>query len=225
VRRAAAGTDPLALPTSVAVASAEPSVVEQNSVLAFAYALALASRRADRVSVLDWGGGLGAHFVLARALLPAEVEIEYHCKEVPLVCAQGREALPEVRFHDDESCLESRYDLVLASSSLQYSERWAPVLERLAAATAGYLLVTRVPVTLHGPSFVTLQRGHAYGLGTEYLSWVFDRGELVATAERSGVRQLREFLIGYDPTVHGAPARVHTRGFLFRGLAAGTAMQ
>jgi putative methyltransferase (TIGR04325 family) len=216
LRAAVAGPGPLAIPTSVAVRDPEPGVREQGSILAFGYALALASRGTDRVSVLDWGGGLGYHWLLSRALLPEEVEVDYHCKELPSLCAEGRVTLPEVEFHDDDSCLERRYDLVLASSSLQYAEDWAHLLGRLATASRGYLLVNRVPVTAGGPSFVTLQRGHAQGLATEYLSWVLDPAELVETAQRSGLRLVRELLVGYRPPVHGAPEPVDTRGYLFR---------
>jgi putative methyltransferase (TIGR04325 family) len=225
LRRAVAGPGPLAMPTSVAVLDFEPSVREQSSILAFAYALALAAGGSNRVSVLDWGGGLGFFSLLARALLPDGVELDYHCKEVPLLCAAGREELPEVHWHEDEGCLERTYDLVLASSSLQYSRRWTEVLERLAAATAGHLLVTRVPVTGSGPSFVTLQRGRRYGLRTEYLSWVLARDELIAAAGRGGVQLVRELLVGYRPRVHRAPSPVDTRGFLFRALAERPAMQ
>ena len=216
LRHAVAGAEPIAMPTSVAVRESQPDVREQGSTLAFGYALALASRGSDRVSVLDWGGGLGFHSLIARALLPAEAAIDYHCKEVAGLCEVGRELVPEVTFHEDESCLERRYDLVLASSSLQYSQDWARVLERLAAAASRYLLVNRVPVAGAHPSFVTLQRGHPYGLGTEYRSWVFNPDELVATAERAGAELVRELLVGYRPYVHGAPAPVETRGFLFR---------
>ena len=74
--------------------------------------------------MLDWGGGLGYYYFLARALLPDGVELDYHCKDMPLICEYGRQALPEITFWDDERCLEHDYDLVLASSSLQYSEAW-----------------------------------------------------------------------------------------------------
>jgi hypothetical protein len=39
-----------------------------------------------------------------------------------------------VDFREDESCLERTYDLVVASSSLQYAEDWRGLLDRIAAA-------------------------------------------------------------------------------------------
>ena len=125
--------------------------------VSFAYVLAREARGRDRVSVLDWGGGLGHYAVVARSVLP-EVELDWHCRDVPSVARAGASVSPDVTFHTDDTCLERRYDLVLASSSLQYEPDWRRLLRRLGAATSGVMLVTRLPVTLEAPSFVILQR-------------------------------------------------------------------
>ena len=217
---AIAGPGPIGLPTSAAFRDAVPNVKDQNIVLGYAYALALASRCRDTVSILDWGGGAGLFYLLGRALLPDEVAIDYHCKDLPAVCAYGREALPNARFHDDDSCLDRRYDLVVASSSLQYSERWQDVLGRLAGAAESYLYLARVPVVLQSRSFVVLQRAYRYGFETEFLSWVFKRDELLGAASGSGLELVREFVFGERSDVRGAPEQDETRGFLFRSAAA-----
>ena len=215
-RKLLEGTDPIAVATSAAFPVGPPRIEHQNQVLAFAYALALASRTTDSITVLDWGGGLGFFYFLSRALLPLDVGIEYHCKEMPDICSYGRDALPEIRFHDDDSCLDRTYDLVLASSSLQYSEDWVHVLQGLAGAAHRYLFLTRVPVIFSHPSFVVLQRTYAHAFKTEYLSWVFNRGELLEHAQRCGLQLVREFLLGDKPPVVGAPEQDETRGFLFQ---------
>src|SRR5205823_3014272 len=124
----------------------------QQTVLAFGYALALAARGKTRVSLLDWGGGPGHYAVLARALLPG-AELDYHSRDLPQLVALGRELLPGDSFHADDSCLTRRYDLVAASSSIQYAQDWRTTLAGLAGATGGYLYVTRVPIALTAPSF------------------------------------------------------------------------
>jgi hypothetical protein len=58
------------------------------------------------------------------------------------------------------------------------------------------------------------QRVPAYG--TEYLGWVLNRDELLAAAERTGLRLVREFLLDYRPDVVGAPEQDETRAYLFR---------
>ena len=59
----------------------------QNTVLAFGYALAHAARGTNGVSVLDWGGRRHYH-ELGRRLLDG-VAFDYHCRELPAVCAAG----------------------------------------------------------------------------------------------------------------------------------------
>jgi putative methyltransferase (TIGR04325 family) len=191
-----------------------------NAIMIFAYAAALAARQVNRMSMLDWGGGIGQYYWLARALLP-EVEIEYHCKDVPKFVEYGSRTLPEQHFHADNGCLNRTYDLVLASSSLQYSREWQDVLAGLAGATGRFLLVTRLPTVERADSFVFVQRPYQYGYNTEYLSWCLRRDALVDQAERSGLRLIREFLVGEQPRIVGAPEQCVYRGFLFRPIRRG----
>ncbi len=187
-----------------------------NMLVSYAYVLARAAHGRTTLSVLDWGGGLGHYYVLGREVLP-DVDLDYHCRELPKVAAAGRELLHGVSFHADDSCLARRYDLVLVSSSLQYHPRWSETLRGLAGATRDYLYMTRVPVALRAPSFVVLQRAYRYGYDTEYLGWVLNRGELLRAAGSSSLRLVREFLLFGEIDAEGAPERpVEHRGFLFR---------
>ena len=60
-----------------------------NMLVTFAYVLALAADGRDRLSVLDWGGGLGHYQVLARSVLP-RLTLDWHVQETP----RGRRARP-----------------------------------------------------------------------------------------------------------------------------------
>lgn len=186
-----------------------------NMILSYGYVLARVAHGKHALSLLDWGGGCGHYYPLSEALLPG-VDIDYHCKDVPRLCALGHELLPEARFYDDDSCLDRRYDLVLVSGSLQYAVRWRETLQRLAAAAEGLLYVTRLPVAFHAPPFVVLQRAYRYGYETEYLGWVLNRAELVEEAGRAGLDLQRELLLGAKFAAAGAPEEpVGHRGFLF----------
>jgi putative methyltransferase (TIGR04325 family) len=186
-----------------------------NAVMTFGYVLARTAQHRTRISVLDWGAGVGQYAPLARTLLP-EVEIEYHCKDVPALTAVGRDLLPDVTFHDDDdSCLNRRYDLVLVSSSLQYIEQWQNALRRLAGATENYLLLTRTPTVANYPSFVVVQRGQPYGFGTDVLEWFFNRDELLECAEEADLRLVREFVMMDATPAKGVPEQARYRGFLF----------
>ena len=190
--------------------------------MAYAYVLTLAARKKDQISLLDWGGGIGHYCILGRALLP-EVEIDYHCKDVPILCQGGRELFPEARFYDDtKTCFKRTYDLVLASSSLQYSEDWTGTVTQLASASRPYLYVTRLPIVHRAASFVVIQRPYQHGYKTEYLSWFLNRQEFLNYMNSLGMDLVREFLIQERPFVHGAPEQGESRGFLFRSRGGGS---
>ena len=212
-RAALTGPCVLGMGTEAAYRVTTASVGAQQEALVLAYALLGASRTRDHVSVLDWGGGLGFSGLLARAILPDAVALDYHCREQPKLVAAGREVVPEVQFWDDDGCFDRTYDLVVASSSLQYAEDWQSLLARFAAVATGSVLLTRVPVVEGHAAFVTRQRVPQYG--TEYLGWVFNRGELLAAAADLGLLLQREFVIGYRPHVVGAPEQDETRAYLF----------
>jgi putative methyltransferase (TIGR04325 family) len=135
------------------------------------------------------------------------------------VCRAGRDIFPDVTYWQDDRCLDRRYDLVLASSSLQYAEDWAELARRLAQASRRYLLLTRVPVVFDGPSFVVLQRIRARELDTETLCWIVNRDEIVeATTSEGEVELVREFLLGNPPDLAAVPQDA-TRAYLFRATS------
>jgi putative methyltransferase (TIGR04325 family) len=191
-----------------------------NTVMSFGYVLARASARRSHLVMLDWGGALGQYSIYARALMP-DLDIEYHCRDLPQLTRGGRSVLPDGTFHDtDESALARRYDLVLASSSIHYSRDWQATLANLASVTDGYLYLTRQPVVLKVPSFVVIQRPYRHGYHTEYPGWFLNRDALLTEASANDLVPLREFLIAERHIVHGAPEQAEYRGFLFRGPVA-----
>jgi putative methyltransferase (TIGR04325 family) len=213
--RAIEGTQPLAVAHEVPDTGAD-DYIAHNVIMTFGYVLALAAHTKDALSVLDWGGGLGHYYLLAQRLLWSTA-LDYHCKDVPLMCHGGRELLPEVAFHESEvDCFARSYDLVLASSSLQYTEDWKGLIARLAPAADGYLYITRLPIVHSAPSFVVVQRPYAYGYATEYLGWFLNKGEFVDHVQSQGMELVREFLVQERPHVYGAPEQGRYHGFLFR---------
>jgi putative methyltransferase (TIGR04325 family) len=219
------GTSPLAVYHEVATLSND-SLVAHHTFMTYGYVLALAARSAgdseddsadNRLSILDWGSGLGHYFIVSRALLP-DVTLEYHARDLPLLCEAGRATVPEITFHDtdaDAFAIPRRYDLILASGSLHYHEAWREVLRGFAAASRRYVYVARLPIVHRAPSFVVVQRPHASGYDTEYLGWFFNREEFLAGAREAGLRLVREFLADERPYAHGAPEQCEFRGFLF----------
>jgi putative methyltransferase (TIGR04325 family) len=209
------GTGPLGVNHTDFAPTGE-SVGAHNTIMTFGYVLARATGGKSEVSLLDWGGGIGHYGAFARALLP-DTRIDYHCKDLPGLCAAGRKAFPEGTFHDsEESCAGRTYDLVVASSSLHYSRDWSRVLAFLAERARDYVLITRLPVVREVPSFVVAQYPHGCGYLTGYPGWFLNRSELLQEAERSRLRLEREFVVDEQPEVPGSPEPGGYGGFLFR---------
>jgi len=192
-----------------------PGLAGSTVLMTFGYVLAFAAWKKDRLSLLDWGGGVGHYNLVSRALLP-QLELEYHCKDVPVLCRLGRELQPSVAFHEvDESCFARDYDLVVANGSLEYLEDWSHTMRRLATASRGYVYVGRLPIVREVPSFTVIQRPDRHGYATEYVSWVLNRQEFLGHADRLGLRLVREIPVGDGPRIHGAPEQCEFTGFLF----------
>ena len=191
------------------------NLIHHNLMMTYAYALSLSTRQKSSISMLDWGGAIGHYYLISQKLLP-DLEIDYHCKDVPVLAEYGRSLLPQAHFYSDDTCLEKKYDFVLVSGSFQYFQDWVSGLEKLANATAGYLFVTRLPIVQEVPSFVIVQRPYQYGYNTEYLGLCFNRGEFLQYAQKNGLELMREFVVEELPLIHRAPEQPEHWGFLFR---------
>ena len=168
------------------------------------------------MSMLDWGGGIGHYSVINNALMP-QLNIDYHCEDVPALCEAGRTVLPNATFYDvPGASFLNKYDFVHAGSSLWCVENWKETAAKLAGASTDYLYITRMMFVEDAESFVVLQRPYKYGYDTEYQCWVLNKQEFVKHIEAQGFRQVREFLFGWGPEIHAAPEAGFFKGFLFR---------
>jgi putative methyltransferase (TIGR04325 family) len=193
-------------------------VSAHNTILTFGYVLGRVAIDKPGVSVLDWGGGLGHYHVYARRLMP-ELKLDYVVKDLPTLCKAGRILLPGVEFIcDDGEALSRRYDLVFASSSLQYARDYYGLLAKLCEAAGEWLMITRSPFVEDHDDFVVVQRPHKYGYMTEYPGWFVNASRFVAFVESHGFLLDREFMLDERPHVRNAPEQCRYRGFLFRRL-------
>jgi putative methyltransferase (TIGR04325 family) len=191
-------------------------VGHHNTIMTFAYVLAREAAGRRRMSVLDWGGGMGHYAVIARSVLP-DVTFDYTVVDLPDLCRAGREVLPDVRFEAETAAWSGgTFDLTVASSALQYVEDWPSQLRTLAKVTAGRVYVTRIPIVEHAATHVVMQRPHHVGYTTEYIGWVFNRGEFIREAEAAGLVLEREVIIEPGLLAEGAPEEFRWGGFLFK---------
>jgi putative methyltransferase (TIGR04325 family) len=187
-------------------------VDDHNVMMSYGYVLAYAARHKDRLSILDWGGGLGHYYLYSRALLP-DVVFDYHCYDVPALCEVGRRLQPDVHFHQGADTLEgAEFDLVICSAALHFFERWRDVARMLCTRAKDLLYITRLAIVESGPSFVVRQRSSHYD--TEFQSWCLNRGELFDCVQERGMALLREFLFMDTQALINAPEPSSCRGFL-----------
>ncbi len=190
-------------------------ILLHNTMVCFAYALLEACRQKQSISMLDWGGGIGHYLLISRNIVPG-VDIEYHCKDVPVFVEHGKTLFPEAHFTTDDRCLDRTYDFVLVSGAMHYATDWKQMVRQLAGATGGHLFITRLPTVLRSPSYVFVQRPYSYGYNTEYLGWCLNRDELVSSFAEAGLELVREFVTGEQPNIDRAPEQPMYRGFLLR---------
>jgi putative methyltransferase (TIGR04325 family) len=177
----------------------------------YGYVLTRTAFGRERLSVLDWGGGLGHYYLLAKALLPQEVLLNYHCKDVRSLVELGRELAPAITWHQDDSCLDLEYDLVMVSGSLQYCQDWKDLLGKIRKASKRYFYLTRTPVVQVAPSFVAIQRAY----GTRMLHLQFNEKELLAEVDKLGFTLVREIALGDRVYIKNAPEDAVLKGWLF----------
>lgn len=192
------------------------NVSEHNIIMTFGYVLGRVAGDRRRISILDWGGGMGHYHALAQALRP-DLQLDYTVKDLPGLCALGRDLNAECHYVEaEDEALSRRYDLVFASSSVHYSRDVHGLIRRLCSAADPWLMITRQPIVEQHDDFVVLQRPHAYGYLTEYPGWFLNRRRLIDTVRSQGIDLEREFLIDHRPAVHNAPEHCRFAGFLFR---------
>ncbi|MCU1307999.1 MAG: hypothetical protein JWN45_2694 [Acidobacteriaceae bacterium] len=213
ILRSVAGSNPLGIANKKLLSAQDLHV--HNLYLSFAYVAALAARKGNPFTVLDWGGGVGHYSGIAEAVLPG-VEIEYYCHDLPHLCSAGRELMPMAHFVSRNDCFVRKYQLVMASGSLCYEEDWRSLVDDLIDATENYLYITRTLFVPKADSFVVVQRPFLFDYGTEYLGWVFNRQEFLDHVFRRGAKLVREFLVSKGPLIHRAPQQGEYRGFLFK---------
>jgi putative methyltransferase (TIGR04325 family) len=213
---AVAETGPLGFSHEQDNLTVNDNVSSHNVNISFGYVLARAAYRKTSLSVLDYGGGLGHYYKLAKSLLP-DLELHYTCKDLPRMVAVGKRLNPDAHWYTDDSCLDATYDLVIISGSLQYIRHWQQFLCDVAAATDGYLLLARLPVVNNVDSFVAIQQTY----NTRMLHWQFNRAELLRAINDAGFTIIREILAGDCPHIKKAPEQCDMRSWLLKKTAPG----
>lgn len=125
-------------------------------------AVGLASNENKKISVLDFGGGGGYHWFIAKNAL-GNYLFDWRIVETPMMAKAGNMLLKKNGlqfFPNIESSIEvgEILDLVFTSSALQYCEDPLGTLQDLVDLGARYLFVTRTPFSLAPVPLISNQR-------------------------------------------------------------------
>ena len=115
-----------------------------------ALSLALVSKAASTLNVLDFGGAAGLHYIQAKKLLPNTTQLNWHVVETPTMVAKAQaiHESSEIRFFPSVKKAAATglvYDLVYANSSLQFTADPFLCLAELVALNAKAVFITRTP--------------------------------------------------------------------------------
>lgn len=150
--------------------------------------VAMAAEGRERLSILDFGGGMGNGFVPLLADLPALECIDYVIVDNDRLCDAARplfEGSVAPTFRSTLPGPETRFDLVHAGSVLPYIRDWKELLARLLTHQPRHLLLSDL---LAGsfPTFATVQNS----FGDTIPHWFFNLDEVIETVEGLGMRLL-----------------------------------
>ncbi|MDA8117612.1 MAG: methyltransferase, TIGR04325 family [Actinomycetota bacterium] len=182
----------------------------QDCLVQFALVVARAALGCDNLRLLDFGGGFGTHSLVLSRLLPG-LEIEYTVCELPGFCEIGQALNSQLRFVQGLAQAGTGYQLVYASSSVQYERDWRKLVADLCLASVRSLFVTRTPFVYDYPAYVTIQRAYK----TAYPGWVFNYHEFVTEVARNAFSLKEVFINGPGIPVRGVMRPNVHLGLLF----------
>ena len=144
--------------------------VQCGASTAYSLCSVLASFQSSGVHVLDFGGAAGAHYFLARSVLPSTCKLKWLVVETPAMAEAAEKHLANDELHFLSNLSEAaitlgRIDLVHTSGALQYVENPCAQLEKLVDLGAGRILLNRLGLTRGQKEVVTVQESRLSGNG------------------------------------------------------------
>lgn len=134
----------------------------RGAIISYAYVLASTARHRDRLSILDWGGGVGQFSPVEqgtsfrrRVRLPREGRPRHVLPRSP---AQPRCALPRRRLVAREAVRPRRLE-----QRVPVHRGVAKHAQGVREVTTDHLFISRFPIIFRSPLFVVLYRAEAYG--------------------------------------------------------------
>lgn len=112
----------------------------------------------ETVSIVDIGGGFGDNYFFIRSELGSLCSrINYLVVDNKVQCDLGVDLWEDVNIKFTTELPEQKSDLILIIGTLQYIENWESFISIIANLANNLIYVSRTPINVGGPSFVSVQ--------------------------------------------------------------------
>lgn len=148
--------------------SEKTAPVQLGATSAYSLCSLLASFGHQEINVLDFGGAAGAHYFLARAVLPSACRVNWVVVETPAMAEKARQILSSDELSFSSDLIESansmkRIDLLHTSGTLQCVDNPDHYLRKLVSTSAEHILFNRLGLTKGAREVITIHES--------WLSW------------------------------------------------------
>jgi putative methyltransferase (TIGR04325 family) len=170
---------------------------------------------AQRLSVLDFGGGLGLHYHQLKPFLGTRGQLSWLVWETGPMAEEGnrRFASEELRFVPSLDQAQGPFDLLLASGAIQYVRDPVGTLARL-SGLSDHMVLNRLPLVDSERDRLAVQRVDPTLFAATLPIWFFSERRWLAKIDELGFEVAMRWEVPQDTiTLDGAPV-------VFQGLLA-----
>lgn len=143
----------------------------------------VAAQSRGQLNVLDFGGSLGSTYYQNRAFLCHLPEVRWNIIEQPAHVKVGKEYFEDeiLKFFPNiENCLsETKPNVILLSSVLQYLERPYEILNKLLDLPCDYIIIDRTPFWDGSTDWLCVQKVPASIYPASYPSWIISKSKFL----------------------------------------------
>lgn len=145
----------------------------QDYPLSLVVAMALATH--DKLTILDFGGGMGIQYIELLAKVPdARTKVRYHIVEGQSLnknLPPDLKHFPNLSFHTSLEDIQENVDIIHTGSSIQYIEDWKNLLTRLTQQFKAKYLIFSDLLAGNVPTFVSHQLYYDKKIPHVILNW------------------------------------------------------
>jgi len=112
-----------------------------------------------KISILDFGGGVGTHFELLKQTLPNHKLIDYTVIETQETCEQARNLFSKeenIKFYCEFPSKDLSPHICYTNSVLQYIENWIEIIQEMIEMNPEYIILDDFPAGDNN-EFITIQ--------------------------------------------------------------------